>query len=454
VAAAAACQGDATNEVSGQRSAVHQQTTPVVVFQDGFDAPTRMQTIAGGTWTVDTQRGQLWLRNPANGYPNGNIIVTPHSVDGDFKASVPLKTIEAPGWNDCSVLFAYVSPTDYWFASFNEGNDGETNGLFRYKNGTLTEVADFSTLTPPGLRSVVELTRTGANVTVRVNGNVFASVTTTGLGDGRIGLGSRNDSCDFDSLTVEVPHDSAGNFWVDLLRPAAGSAGVGFFPAVIDSPMADSAQFVRLDGQPLGPPIDAIYGFANAQIELDTLALPNGRLDYKVRARRAGGQSIDSAPSYVMVSNTCTTVAPGSAVAHPMGPYSGLVDVTWYGRAGAPNLDAGFLLSQGPARYFAQGSAIVRFAPSGMLDARNGDVYAASDQVSYEPGQAYLFEMFVDVGMKKYTVSVRRANHDAPFIAWAYDFRTSRRVNTLDDWSVVADAASPGPLTVCNVTSH
>lgn len=435
----AAC--EARHEATVALSAA--ESGPTYLYEETFGRlePT-LVPVAGGSWAASDL--VLRLRSPARGYPNGNILLTNHEVFGDFTVTGSAQPLQDAGWNDFSVVFGYRDASDYWFASFNEANDGETNGLFHWKNGALTEVADFAAV---GTRAGFRIERVGSHVTVTRDQVLAASVDLPELGDGRIGLGSRNDAVDFfEPFLVSVPGHLPQNFWIDDfgLAAFAGGATSGFVPIAFHAPLAQS-----VEAPPVTGPLDNVALY-RGYVELDSVVHPDGPLAYQLRAHDGNGQTASAPATSITVANSCTRVAPGQSFSQAIGPFTRPFTMRWQGVAGAAPMDGGFALGRGPARYFSQGAAIVRFAPSGFFDARNGDVYAAATQIAYEPGVGYEFSLDVDPSRHSYTAGVRRANQDAPFVAWAYTFRSTQLVDTIDTISVIADPASPAPVTFCN----
>jgi len=110
-------------------------------------------------------------------------------------------------FDDFSVIFGHVSPTNYYFASFNESNDPATNGLFYYNGTTATQVVDFTTLITPGTTYTVKVEYIGSTLKVYrgpVGGSLtlYATYTVSLPASGKIGVGSKNDSATFDNALV------------------------------------------------------------------------------------------------------------------------------------------------------------------------------------------------------------------------------------------------------------
>ena len=96
---------------------------------------------------------------------------------------------------------------------------------------------------------------------------------------------------------------------------------------------------------------------------------------------------------------------------------------------------------------------IVRFNAQGMIDVRNGDVYAADAPFPYALLTEYHVRFVIDLPAKRYSVFVRQRFGDFPEIQIAHDyaFRTERNTLALiDTMAGIVDSAS-GALSWANV---
>lgn len=119
---------------------------------------------------------------------------------------------------------------------------------------------------------------------------------------------------------------------------------------------------------------------------------------------------------------------------------------------GANNIDAVIGLSKGAATTWSQLAVIVRFAPSGFIDVRRGNTYAADTSISYVAGTTYSFRIDVDVPAHTYSVGVRIGESGAyTRIATDYAFRTEQaNVTSLDSAAAYVDTTAPGSLQICD----
>jgi hypothetical protein len=201
---------------AGTPSAVSDAVTPAavagvagtVVLREDFATSTgSMEAVTGGEWGVSS--GRYVLSDPDDGgeeLPNANLAVAGPAVTGDFTLTALGSTTATDSpFNDFSVVFGYRDPDSYWFASFSEGNDPNTSGIFRVEGGVRRELADITSPIVAGAVYPVRVERQGSALRVFRAGEQLASVTDTASTDGRVGFGSRNDGGTFDELVVTGP---------------------------------------------------------------------------------------------------------------------------------------------------------------------------------------------------------------------------------------------------------
>ncbi len=113
------------------------------------------------------------------------------------------------------------------------------------------------------------------------------------------------------------------------------------------------------------------------------------------------------------------------------------------------NMDGIVALSQGAGATFADYAVIVRFAPNGSIDARDGAAYAADAVVAYSPGTNDQFRVVVDVPARTYNVYVRPEGGVERTLATDYAFRSEQSsVTSLANWAAWSDTG--GSMDVCN----
>lgn len=83
-------------------------------------------------------------------------------------------------------------------------------------------------------------------------------------------------------------------------------------------------------------------------------------------------------------------------------------------------------LSSASATKFAALAVAVRFSANSVIDARNGNTYAAVSPVQYKAGVAYEFQLTLNIPAHTYSATVRPAGGTAITIATNYKFRTEQ----------------------------
>jgi hypothetical protein len=181
------------------------QTVGMTTIDENFDNPFPDFTVVrGGTWAVSN--GQYKLTDAATSCtgPLCNISVHNTVVNTDFTLTVTGSAVASPnGWDDFAAIFAYQDVNNYCYASFNESNDQNTNGIFKVINGTRSQVADFNVITiPSNTLHSIQIDKVGNQIRVTRNGQLFATATDTSFGSGKIGVGTFNNNATFDDLKV------------------------------------------------------------------------------------------------------------------------------------------------------------------------------------------------------------------------------------------------------------
>src|SRR5438034_1346657 len=156
----------------------------------------------------------------------------------------------------------------------------------------------------------------------------------------------------------------------------------------------------------------------------------------------------------VAISGTTTSTAPSCwasagawqnvAIPSPAGAFEAQLDAT----PTTANMNGVVGLANGPAADWTTLAAIVRFNPTGTIDARNGGDYAAATAIPYTPGTTYHFRLDVDIASHSYTAYVTPAGATEQLVGSAFAFRTEQAaVSVLNNLGVYA---SVGGETVCN----
>ncbi|WP_164015380.1 fibronectin type III domain-containing protein [Pyxidicoccus trucidator] len=280
---------DAAGNVSAPSATVSVTTlatTGPALISESFDSSAGgMTVVRGGTWGVSG--GRYVLSSPAAGtvaQGNGNLAVHATSVSGDFTLTTTARSTGTSGtFDDFSVVFGYVDTANYYFASFNEGNDANTHGLFRVQAGAITQVADFTSVISTGVDYSIQVQRTGATLRVSRDGVLAAEVVDSTFTFGKVGYGSRNDAASFDNLRVTVASadTSAPSAPTGLSATAASSTEVDLTWNASSDNVGVTAYVVSRGSTPVCT--------VSALSCSDTGLSPATTYSYSVRARDAAG---------------------------------------------------------------------------------------------------------------------------------------------------------------------
>ena len=200
--------GAAVGGVGGRDAVGHRRSVGPDPAQRGL-RDVRGRDGAGLGW--DLGRGERALRvvgagRPGRGGGQREPVAAPHRGDRRLHPDRPGRD-DATGslFNDFSVVFDYQDPGNYYFASFSEGNDTNTSGIFKVSGGVRTELADITTPIAAGTLYPVRVEREGSAIRVFRAGEPVGSTTDATFAGGRVGFGSRNDGGTFDDLLVTAP---------------------------------------------------------------------------------------------------------------------------------------------------------------------------------------------------------------------------------------------------------
>jgi hypothetical protein len=175
-----------------------------VIREDFSQSSSNFEVIKGGRWYVSNGRYLLTNARSCSDI-NGNISVHKTVVSGDFTLETEAAAKPSTSaWNDVSILFNYQDGVNYYFASFNESNDGKTNGIFRIKDGQLVELVNFGSTTTASTDTLhkIVIERKGTTINVTRDGVLLGTAADATFSGGRVGYGTRNDEATFDNLKV------------------------------------------------------------------------------------------------------------------------------------------------------------------------------------------------------------------------------------------------------------
>lgn len=171
------------------------------------------------------------------------------------------------------------------------------------------------------------------------------------------------------------------------------------------------------------------------------------------------GRFIDSAQGSVHTCEfkysspaACHSSQAGAWLSQAFPAQTGVLRLEFDATASESAMDAVIGASNGEPSAFSSLGPIVRFNPSGSLDARNGGVYAADSELPYTPGVPYHVVLDIDRARASYSVTVSSAGQAPVVLANDYAFRTEQaQVPSLDHLGQFVDS-TPGTLSVCTLT--
>lgn len=134
----------------------------------------------------------------------------------------------------------------------------------------------------------------------------------------------------------------------------------------------------------------------------------------------------------------------------PYAAQSGIFTARFDVTPNTATLDGVTGLAAGSAAAFTDLAAIVRFNTAGLIDARNGGVYAALTPIPYVAGSTYRVRMVVNIPAHTYSVYVTPPGASEQAVGINYAFRTEQ--STVTALNTLALSSSAGTHTVCNVT--
>lgn len=120
----------------------------------------------------------------------------------------------------------------------------------------------------------------------------------------------------------------------------------------------------------------------------------------------------------------------------------GTVKLTLQARPGAASLDGLFALSVDPMTAFSNGQALVRFAPNGMIDVRDGGAYASDVAFPYAANTWYTVAVELDLATQTYDVHVAKCGEPLVTLISGAQFRSdappTQVLSAISAWSAGA----------------
>ncbi len=188
-------------------STIDIQFAPIMTFDNG-QLPFGWIPLTLSRWSVveDNNNNALFLNtsnyNPLSGNRLGEHILTPDSY-GDFTLIVEARTNEPSGNAnaDYALIFGLENEENYYYMLFNRTQSNTQ--LFKVSSTNRQELA---TATSSWLLDeqyhTIQLSHILGEIEVRFDNNIVFQYTDTSVADGKIGLGSFNDSAYFDDIRI------------------------------------------------------------------------------------------------------------------------------------------------------------------------------------------------------------------------------------------------------------
>jgi hypothetical protein len=130
-------------------------------------------------------------------------------------------------------------------------------------------------------------------------------------------------------------------------------------------------------------------------------------------------------------------------------PQTGTFTLSFNMWASGTGIDAVTGVAASDATAFTNLAIAIRFAPTGVIDARNGGSYQAVNSLTYQPGVLYRVRIDADVATRRYSATVTPAGGSAVTIANNYAFRTEQA--SVTSLSRLATIANPGSHIVSRI---
>jgi hypothetical protein len=158
-------------------------------------------TEVSGDWNVENARYQLKTAVSGSA-PNNNISVHNTAISGNYTLEVLGRVKGTSGVDQFGIIFNYQDTSNYYYVNFSESNTATTHGLFKVSAGSLTQLADFSTVIADDTNYIIKLERIGSTINVYRDSTLVATVTDSTFTGGKIGFGGNQALMSYDNLTV------------------------------------------------------------------------------------------------------------------------------------------------------------------------------------------------------------------------------------------------------------
>ena len=112
------------------------------------------------------------------------------------------------------------------------------------------------------------------------------------------------------------------------------------------------------------------------------------------------------------------------------------------------------VLSNGAQTVYTGFATLVRFNPSGNIDARNGGAYAAASTIPYSAGVSYHFRLAINVTNHTYSIFVTPAGGAEQTVGTNFAFRTEQNTVTQLNWWGAFVGSTTGSTKVCGFAAQ
>jgi len=118
------------------------------------------------------------------------------------------------------------------------------------------------------------------------------------------------------------------------------------------------------------------------------------------------------------------------------------------------NLNSVIGFSDGVVSEYADMGIIVRFAPSGFIDARDGESYSANADIPYESNKEYSFKLKIDFSAHTYTIYITPQDGQEILLGEGFKFRLEHSslisINNMAYYSTESNTINVGEVTFSN----
>lgn len=275
---------------------------------------------------------------------------------------------------------------------------------------------------------------------------------TTGLSDGThtltaVARDTLNNTTTSTSVNVTVDNTAPT---VALSAPLHGQIVKGFL-TLLSANATDANGVAGVQFKVNGANEGAEDTSSAYELPWNTLHLPNATYNLSAAARDNAGNNATSTVATVTVANTQyqTTLANGwsnIAVEAQQSAFTFEFDAS----PSTNTIDGVMGLSSTPSSSYTNLACIVRFSTAGVIEARNGGVYVATNSIPYTPGNDYHFRLDVNVTNHTYSAFVTEAGGSEQLIGANYSFRTEQtNVTVLNNLTMIT-VTTNAVLTVWN----